>query len=36
LFARVLFMIQWALIGRSVPVSLCEFAIIQSVVYKFE
>ena len=34
--ARVWFVTKWALIGRSVPTSLCEFAVIQLTVYEFE
>ena len=33
--ARVWFVAQWALIGRSVPISLWEFAIIKLIVYEF-
>ena len=34
--ARVWIVVEGALIGRSVPVSLCKFAIIQLAVYEFE
>ncbi len=35
-FARVWFVAYWALIGRSVPVSLCKFAIVKLAVYEFQ